>query len=76
MAFNMVAEHAIWPKANDAIFGLAAKAKEAIDKYGKENVINSTLGALVDDNGELICLNTVYQELNRCLMQQLQHMPR
>ena len=63
MAFNMVAEHAIWPKANDAIFGLAAKAKEAIDKYGKENVINSTLGALVDDNGELICLNTVYQEL-------------
>jgi hypothetical protein len=63
MAFNMVANHAIWPKANDAIFGLAAKAKEAIDKYGKENVINSTLGALVDDNGELICLNTVYQEL-------------
>jgi len=45
MAFNMVANHAIWPKANDAIFGLAAKAKEAIDKYGKENVINSTLGA-------------------------------
>jgi aromatic-amino-acid transaminase len=59
----MVAGHAKWPKVNDAIFGLAAKAKEAIDKYGKENVIDSTLGALVDDKGDLICLNTVYQEL-------------
>ena len=63
MAFNMVAGHAKWPKVNDAIFGLAAKAKEAIDKYGKENVIDSTLGALVDDKGDLICLNTVYQVL-------------
>jgi aromatic-amino-acid transaminase len=63
MAFNMVAGHAKWPKVNDAIFGLAEKAKEAIDKYGKENVIDSTLGALVDDKGDLICLNTVYQEL-------------
>lgn len=63
MSFNMVANHAIWPKENDAIFGLAAKAKEALDKYGIENVIDSTLGALVDDNGNLICLDTVYSEL-------------
>lgn len=63
MAFNMVADHARWPMVNDAIFGLAAKAKEAIDKYGKENVIDSTLGALVDDDGNLICLDTVYKEL-------------
>ncbi len=63
MSFNMVANHAIWPKENDAIFGLAAKAKEAVDKYGLENVIDSTLGALVDDNGNLICLDTVYSEL-------------
>jgi len=63
MSFNMVANHSIWPKENDAIFGLAAKAKEAIDKYGKDNVIDSTLGALVDDDGNLICLDTVYSEL-------------
>lgn len=63
MAFNMVASHAKWPLENDAIFGLAAKAKDAIDKFGKENVIDSTLGALVDDDGNLICLDTVYNEL-------------
>lgn len=63
MSINMVAAHAKWPEENDAIFGLAAKAKEAIDKYGKENVIDSTLGALVDDDGNLICLDTVYNEL-------------
>ncbi|MGD9566847.1 MAG: pyridoxal phosphate-dependent aminotransferase [Sedimentibacter sp.] len=63
MGFNMVASHAKWPLENDAIFGLAAKAKDAIDKYGKENVIDSTLGALVDDDGNLICLDSVYSEL-------------
>ena len=63
MAFNMVVSHAKWPEENDAIFGLAAKAKAAIDKYGKDNVIDSTLGALADDEGNLICLETVYNEL-------------
>lgn len=63
MAINMVADHAKWPKTNDPIFGLAAKAKDAISKYGKENVIDSTLGALIDDDGNLICFDTVYSEL-------------
>lgn len=63
MTYNMVADHAKWPMVNDPIFGLAAKAKEAISKYGKENVIDSTLGALADDEGNLICLKTVYDEL-------------
>jgi len=63
MAFNMVAPHAKWPEKNDAIFGLAEKARDAVDKYGKDNVINSTLGSLVNDNGDLICLDTVYKEL-------------
>lgn len=60
---NMVAKHAVWPREDDAVFGLSAKAKEAIKMYGKENVIDSTIGALVDDNGDLICLKTVYDEL-------------
>lgn len=60
---TMVAEHAKWPKQNDPIFGLAAKAKEATATFGKDQVIDSTLGALVDDEGNLICMETVYQEL-------------
>jgi len=59
----MAASHAIWPKEDDAIFGLAAKAQQAVKKHGKDKVINSTLGALMDDNGDLICMKTVYDEL-------------
>lgn len=63
MSINMVIDRAQWPKKDDPIFGLSGKAKEAIKKYGKENVIDSTLGALVDDDGNLICMETVYNEL-------------
>lgn len=63
MINSMVASHAVWPKEDDAIFGLAAKAQNATKKYGADKVINSTLGALMDDNGKLICLETVYNEL-------------
>jgi len=63
MISSMAASHAIWPKEDDAIFGLAAKAQQAIVKYGKDKVIDSTLGALMDDDGNLICLKTVYDEL-------------
>lgn len=60
---SMVAAHAVWPKEDDAIFALAAKAQKAVKEFGAENVIDSTLGALMDDNGGLVCLETVYNEL-------------
>ncbi len=60
---SMVAAHAVWPKEDDAIFALAAKAQKAVKEFGAENVIDSTLGALMDDNGGLVCLETVYDEL-------------
>jgi len=63
MINSMVAKHAIWPKKDDAIFALAARAQNAKKKYGKDKVIDSTLGALMNDNGELVCLETVYDEL-------------
>lgn len=60
---KMVAAHAEWPFEDDPIFGLAKRAKEAIAKFGKENVIDSTLGTLVDDNGNIICFDAVFDEL-------------
>ncbi|MBE6037928.1 MAG: aminotransferase class I/II-fold pyridoxal phosphate-dependent enzyme [Anaerofustis stercorihominis] len=63
MAINMVANHAIRAREDDIIFGLSARANEAIAKYGKENVINSTIGTLLDDDGKLVAFESVYSEL-------------
>lgn len=60
MTKSMVASHAKWPAKADAIFAIAGKAQEAIKKYGKENVTNSTLGALMDDEGKLIAFDSVF----------------
>lgn len=43
----------------DKIFGISGRAKAAIAKKGKENVINATIGALLDDEGQLIVLSSV-----------------
>ena len=44
----------------DKVFALSGRAKEAIAAKGKDAVINATIGALLDDEGErsskLICL--------------------
>lgn len=63
MSINMVADHAKWPIANDPIFEISGRAKKAIAEHGKENVIDATLGALYDDNGNLICMESVYSTL-------------
>ncbi|MCH4886376.1 aminotransferase class I/II-fold pyridoxal phosphate-dependent enzyme [Acidaminobacter sp. JC074] len=63
MTNSMVASHAKWPAKADAIFAIAGKAQEAIKKHGKENVTNSTLGALMDDNGKLIAFDSVFGTL-------------
>ena len=60
MTIQMVADHAKWPIANDPIFEISGRAKKAIAEFGKENVIDATLGALYDDDGNLICMKTVY----------------
>ena len=43
----------------DKIFGISNRAKEAIAKYGKDKVVNGTIGALMDDDGKLIVLKSV-----------------
>lgn len=48
----------IIPK-EDKIFGINNRAKAMIAKEGKEKVINATIGALLDDDGNLIVLSSV-----------------
>lgn len=45
----------------DKIFGISNRAKARIAEEGKENVVNATIGALLDDDGKLIVLSSVNQ---------------
>lgn len=45
--------------APDKLFGVSSKAKERIAEIGKENVIDSTIGVLLDDGGKLVVLESV-----------------
>jgi aromatic-amino-acid transaminase len=63
MSSHIVANHAIRPRESDIIFGIAGKAKQAADRYGADKIINSTIGALLDDGGNLIAFKTVYDHL-------------
>ncbi|MDO7204713.1 hypothetical protein Q5M85_11665 [Paraclostridium bifermentans] len=52
MITSMAAKHAIWPKEEDMIFNLSKMAQICEKENGKENVINATIGALMDDKGK------------------------
>lgn len=45
--------------APDKMFGVSSKAKERIAQIGKENVIDSTIGVLLGDDGRLVVLDSV-----------------
>lgn len=62
MGETMVAKHALWPRVSDPIFNISERAQKAIKSFGKENVINATIGALMDDDGKLITFETVFNE--------------
>lgn len=62
--FVMVQEnHRSMIGAPDKLFGVSSLAKKRIDEIGKENVIDSTIGVLLDDEGELIVLSSVVDVL-------------
>lgn len=63
MTLNMAAAHAVRPAQEDTIFGVAAKAAAAAKKYGAENIVNSTIGALLEDDGSLVAFKSVYGHL-------------
>ena len=43
----------------DKIFGISNRAKAAIAEKGRDKVVNGTIGALLDDEGKLIVLQSV-----------------
>ncbi len=59
MANTVAASHSIGKVATDKIFGANALAVKAVAEFGKEKVTNATIGALLDDNEQLVCLPTV-----------------
>ena len=59
MSYSVAASHSVGKFATDKIFGAAALAAKAVAQFGKENVTNATIGALLDDAEKLVCLPTV-----------------
>ncbi|SRR3712207_2905623 len=57
----MLAKHYQGKKFSDEVFSTAQRAKEAMDKYGKEAVFNATLGSLYDEEENLVVFDVVKQ---------------
>lgn len=56
---TMTASHAQGKGKPDPSFSSAGNAKTAVAKYGKENVIDATLGVLNDDKGDFLTFKGV-----------------
>ena len=56
---SMVAYNGREIPKEDKVFAACAKAQDAVSKFGPDEVINATVGALYDDEGQLIVLKSV-----------------
>lgn len=59
---SMAAKQARGKKANDAIFATNSQAQAAVKQYGKENVLNGTVGAILDEHGDIVFMKVVENE--------------
>ena len=59
MVNSVVASHSKGKMLTDKIFGANALAVKAVAEFGKDKVTNATIGALLDDAEQLVCLPTV-----------------
>ncbi|MDF2570774.1 MAG: tyrB [Sporomusa sp.] len=59
MTTSIAASHAKGKFATDKIFGAAAAANKAAVQFGKDKVVNATIGAILDEKETLVCLPTV-----------------
>jgi aromatic-amino-acid transaminase len=63
MTFSLAASHARGKFATDKIFGASGAAAQATAKYGKDKVVNATIGAFMDEQEVLACIPTVEKVL-------------
>lgn len=59
MTYSIAASHAKGKCATDKIFGANAAAGKAVAQYGKDKVVNATIGAFMDEQEILACIPTV-----------------
>ncbi|BBB92641.1 MAG TPA: aminotransferase class I/II-fold pyridoxal phosphate-dependent enzyme [Methylomusa anaerophila] len=59
MTNSFAATHAKGKLATDTIFGAGSAANQAVTRFGKDKVVNATIGVILDDNEMLVCLPTV-----------------
>ena len=57
--FKFVKEKGRSIPREDIIFGINTRANKMIAERGRENVVNGTVGALLDDDGQLAILSLV-----------------
>lgn len=63
MTFSLAASHARGKFATDKIFEASALAGQATAKYGRDQVVNATIGAFMDEKEALACIPTVEKVL-------------
>lgn len=59
MTTSMAASHSVGKFATDKIFGASGAAAKACETYGKDKVVNATVGAIMNNEEQLACIPTV-----------------
>lgn len=59
MINSVAASHAKGKFATDKIFGASGAAAKATAQYGRDKVVNATIGAIMDEKEKLACIPTV-----------------
>ena len=61
--FIMAEQNSRMISGDDKIFGINKLAQDMAAKVGKQNVINATIGSLLDDEGNLVVLSSIVEVL-------------
>ena len=62
-SFSMVAKHVNTVRSEDKIFALNREAGNAVLQFGKEKVVNATVGSILDEDEKLAVLPSVLETL-------------